>query len=105
MTEQPVKKKLIDANAFIEFLERKTRCAYPNMFPGLLEAIDLAKDFPAVDAVDMVRCKDCAHKATDENVCLHPDNCSGGYVLETSDNAYCSKWEIKSTPENPRCHG
>lgn len=52
-------KRLIDANAFIEFLKRKTSCTYPNKFPGLMEAIDFVKNFPAVDAVEVVRCEDC----------------------------------------------
>ena len=47
-------KRLIDANAFAECLERMTKTAYPNLFPGLLEAIDYVKDFPTVDAVEMV---------------------------------------------------
>ena len=59
---------LIDANAFATCLERMTKTAYPNLFPGLLEAIDYVKDFPTVDAVEVVRCKDCTHnrKAIDE---------------------------------------
>jgi hypothetical protein len=51
--------RLIDANSFAEHLERMTKTAYPNLFPGLLEAIDYVKDFPTVDAVEVVRCKDC----------------------------------------------
>lgn len=47
-------KRLIDANAFVECLERMTKTAYPNLFPGLLEAIDFAKDFITVDAVEVV---------------------------------------------------
>ena len=47
-------KRLIDANAFAECLERMTKTAYPNLFPGLLEAIDYVKDFPTVDAVEVV---------------------------------------------------
>lgn len=43
--------RLIDADAFVKCLERMTKTAYPNLFPGLLEAIDYVKDFPTVDAV------------------------------------------------------
>ena len=48
------KKRLIDADAFAGCLERMTKTAYPNLFPGLLEAIDFVKDFPTVDAVEVV---------------------------------------------------
>lgn len=50
---------LIDAKAFAEHLERMARTAYPNLFPGLFEAVEYAKDFPTVDAVEVVRCRDC----------------------------------------------
>lgn len=50
----PNEKRLIDADAFAGCLERMTKTAYPNLFPGLLEAIDFVKDFPTVDAVEVV---------------------------------------------------
>lgn len=45
---------LIDRNAFAECLERMTKTAYPNLFPGLLEAIDYVKDFPTIEARPVV---------------------------------------------------
>ena len=54
-------KRLIDAKSFAEHLERMARTAYPNLFPGLFEAAEYAKDFPTVDAVEVVRCRDCKH--------------------------------------------
>ena len=54
-------KRLIDAEVFSEHLERMARTAYPNLFPGLFEAAEYAKDFLTVDAVEVVRCKDCKH--------------------------------------------
>ena len=62
--KQSSEKRLIDAKAFAEHLERlahTARTTYPNLFPGLFEAVDYVKDFPAVDAVEVVRCKDCRH--------------------------------------------
>ena len=57
----PSKKRLIDAKSFAEHLERMARTAYPNLFPGLFEAAEYAKDFPTVDAVPVVRCRECKH--------------------------------------------
>ena len=51
--------RIIDAKVFAEHLERMARTAYPNLFPGLFEAAEYAKDFPTVDAVEVVRCRDC----------------------------------------------
>lgn len=51
--------RYIEAKVFAEHLERMARTAYPNMLHGLLEAAEYAKDFPTVDAVEVVRCRDC----------------------------------------------
>ena len=48
------KNKFINANEFAKYLESMTKTAYPNMFPGLLEAIDYVKDFPSVDVAEVV---------------------------------------------------
>lgn len=48
------KMRLIDANEFAKRLERMAKSAYPNLLPGLLEAIDYVKDFPSVDAEEVV---------------------------------------------------
>ena len=52
-------KRMIDAKSFAEHLERMARTAYPNLFPGLFEAAEYAKYFTTVDAVEVVRCKEC----------------------------------------------
>ena len=80
-------KRLIDADAFIEFLEHKTRCAYPNMFPGLLEAIDFAKNFPTADAVEVVRCKSCKNFL--DPFCLLNDK-QNGQLYNTAPDNFCS---------------
>lgn len=57
----PSEKRLIDAKVFAEHLERMARTAYQNLFQGLFEAAEYAKDFPTVDAVTVVRCAQCKH--------------------------------------------
>ena len=47
-------KRFIDADEFAKCLKRMTKTAYPNLFPGLLEAIDFAKDFIPADVVEVV---------------------------------------------------
>lgn len=80
-------KRLIDANAFIEFLKRKTSCTYPNKFPGLMEAIDFVKNFPAVDAVEVVRCRDCDNFL--DPFCLLNDK-QNGWLYNTAPDNFCS---------------
>ena len=80
-------KRLIDADAFAGCLERMTKTAYPNLFPGLLEAIDFVKDFPTVDAVEVVRCKDCKHWHAETGWCYHHSHFIG------SNGEACHPWE------------
>ena len=58
-------KRLIDAKSFAEHLERMARTTYPNLSPGLFEAAEYAKDFPTVDAVEVVHghWKEYSHSA------------------------------------------
>ena len=89
-------KRLIDANVFAEHLERMVRRAYPNMFPGLLEAVQYAKDFPTVDAVEVVRCKECEFF---KDTWKHDNGTVYGYcphlAIEHSENGYCHYGERK----------
>ena len=48
------RKRLIDSEDFAKHLERMARTAYPDMRPGLSEAAEFAKDFPTIDAVEVV---------------------------------------------------
>lgn len=57
-------KRLIDANGLIDRLNHTTMVAYPNLFPGLLAAAEIVDDAPTVDAVEVVRCKDCKWRNT-----------------------------------------
>ena len=49
MTEQ----RLIDANELTDRLNHTTMVAYPNLFPGLLAAVEIVDDSPTVDAVTL----------------------------------------------------
>ena len=64
MEKQSTEKRLIDSKAFVEHLERMAhiaRTTYPNLFHGLFEAAEYVKDFPAIDAVTVVRCRECKY--------------------------------------------
>ena len=72
-----IKKRLIDANALIE--EAYAEGAY-----GYVDAKQIA-DAPTVDAVEVVRCKDCKHRYSD-SWCEYVDD---------DDNFYCARGERK----------
>lgn len=47
-------KRLIDANELTDRLNHTTMVAYPNLFPGLLAAVEVVDDSPTVCAVEVV---------------------------------------------------
>ena len=69
--------RLIDANALIE--EANAEGAY-----GYVDAKQIA-DAPTVDAVPVVRCRDCKHRYSD-SWCEYEDD---------DDNFYCARGERK----------
>ena len=73
-------KRLIDANALIK--EANADGAY-----GYVDAKQIA-DAPTVDAVEVVRCRDCKHRYSD-SWCEYVDD----------DNFYCARGERKDGDE------
>lgn len=53
------------------------------------------KDAPTVDAVPVVRCKDCKHRVEYTKMCAHPD-AYGWDALETEDEGFCYRGERRS---------
>ena len=67
---------------------------YGNQSPVALSFIDETKDAPSVDAVEVVRCKDCKHRKT-ENCSMYVEcDCGSQYTWEC-DNDFCSYGERK----------
>ena len=69
-------KRLIDADAFLEKMKSTSR--YFDV------AFDV-EEMPTVDAVEVVRCKDCKHRYSD-SWCEYVDD---------DDNFYCARGERK----------
>ena len=90
------KKRLIDADALLnEFLKRYTeRERNRNLIFAACEIkqdfADMISDFSTVDAVEVVRCKDCKHRFED-SWCEYVDD---------NDNFYCARGERKEGADN-----
>ena len=88
-------KRLIDANALLdEFLKQYTKRERDgNLVFAACEIkqdfADMISNFPTVDAVEVVRCKDCKHRYSD-SWCEYVDD---------DDNFYCAKGELKDGDE------
>lgn len=83
MEEASSKKRLIDANALIK--EANADGAY-----GYVDAKQIA-DAPTVDAVEVVRCKDCKHRDPEDKRC----DCGCWHTpFTTRDDDFCSYGEM-----------
>ena len=76
---------------------KKVYCVGCNSYNGVRcracgtgDAIDIIEDAPTVDAVPVVRCKDCKHRFKD-SWCEYVDD---------DDNFYCARGERKEGAEN-----
>lgn len=80
-------KRLIDAKAYR--MELYDEMNYPGRSEEFMAAIDVAiadlADAPTVDAVEVVRCKNCKHRHED-SWCEYVDD---------DDNFYCARGERK----------
>ena len=85
------KKRLIDPTEYKSFLERYIKDFYEIDAPMIAGAIERCLQKlecqPSVDAVEVVRCKDCHWR--NRNCCMHPTD--GMNV--TQDNDFCSYGE------------
>lgn len=89
--------RLIDADALSAEVDKSK---YHNPHPQITlrmnhtnehdHFIKMIYDAPTVDAVEVVRCKDCKHRK--EKICFNP--CYGMWVgVELKDNDFCSYGE------------
>ena len=74
-------KRLIDANAFLEKMKRTNR---------YFDVVFDVEAMPTVDAVEVVRCRDCKHRYSD-SWCEYVDD---------DDNFYCAKGKRKDGDGN-----
>lgn len=83
--------RLIDADAFFE--AQKVRCGRPPLIGTCTTDNAFLDDeldkSPTVDAVEVVRCKDCANRHTAECLMEYECACGAQYSWE-SDDEFCS---------------
>ena len=80
--------RLIDADAFVKWIERQKRLAK-------ITTIMAIQETPAIDAVPVVRCKDCKHAKKWKNQYGYEGvNC---YLLcaDVGENHFCNHGERK----------
>ena len=78
-------KRLIDANAFLEKMKRTSR---------YFDVVFDVEEMPTVDAVEVVRCKDCIRRY-DTDECPMCFLSEGQYYEFTRDDGFCDRGERK----------
>lgn len=86
----PSEKRLIDADAFLEKMKRTSR---------YFDVVFDVEEMPTVDAVEVVRCKDCI-KRYDTDECPMCFLNRGLYVECTEDDGFCDLGERKDGDRN-----
>ena len=95
--------RLIDANALdkrfdkrIKWLRLDTHDQYSlGLYHGAVTDKDLINEMPTVDAVEVVRCRDCKHRGTDDCIFHIKGEPADEELLRKLDNDFCSYGERK----------
>ena len=90
-------KRLIDANRAMEIV-RNQGIAHPNAYHLTNYATLILREALTVDAVEVVRCKDCKHCDPENNHCDHP--MSTAAPLSRKPDDFCSYGERKEGDDN-----
>jgi hypothetical protein len=85
-------KRLIDANALMEEIDFEYDLNYGEILIDPVKFADMVDDAPTVDAVEVVRCKDCKHYTEKRNKAYDGHYCER-IVEFVQPNDFCSYGE------------
>ena len=92
-------KRLIDANEVWHKIHKRREAAYRELdhprCNAYLNAEFDVMDAPTVDAVEVVRCKDCKYRKEPENRLCNP-YCTKHLSMQAKDDDFCSCGERKT---------
>ena len=90
-------KRLIDANRALEIV-RDQGIAHPSAYHLTNYATLILREAPTIDAVPVVRCKDCVRRY-DTDECPMCYLSEGKYYEYTNENGFCDRGERKEGAE------
>ena len=96
-------KQLIDSNALNERFDKRIKWLRLDvhdqyslgLYHGAVTDKDLIGEMPTVDAVEVVRCRDCKHRGTDDCIFHIKGEPADEELLRKLDNDFCSYGERK----------
>ena len=91
-------KRLIDANRALEIV-RDQAIAHPSAYHLTNYATLILREAPTIDAVPVVRCKDCIRRY-DTDECPMCFLIEGKYYEYTNENGFCDRGERKEGADN-----
>ena len=91
--------RLIDADRALEIV-RDQSIAHPNAYHLTNYATLILREAPTVDAVEVVRCRDCKHRGTDYCIFHIKGEPADEELLRKLDNDFCSYGERKDGDGN-----
>ena len=100
--------RLIDANALDKRFDKRIKWLRLDMhdqyslglYHGAVTDKDLINEMPTVDAVEVVRCRDCKHRGTDDCIFHIKGEPADEELLRKLDNDFCSYGEQKDGDGN-----
>ena len=90
--------RLIDANRALEIV-RDQGIAHPSAYHLTNYATLILREAPTIDAVPVVRCKDCIRRY-DTDECPMCFLIEGKYYEYTNENGFCDRGERKGDADN-----
>ena len=90
--------RLIDANRALEIV-RDQGIAHPSAYHLTNYATLILREAPTIDAVTVVRCKDCIRRY-DTDECPMCFLSEGKYYEYTNENGFCDRGERKGDADN-----
>ena len=90
--------RLIDANRALEIV-RDQGIAHPSAYHLTNYATLILREAPTIDAVPVVRCKDCIRRY-DTDECPMCFLSEGKYYEYTNENGFCDRGERKEGADN-----
>ena len=94
LEKEETKMRLIDADKLLQEIEFEYDLDYGETLIDPRDFADAVCDSPTVDAVPVVRCRECRYYAASgatTSFCIHP-----GGMKFTSDSDYCSRGRYRS---------
>ena len=91
--------RLIDADRALEIV-RDQGIAHPNAYHLTNYATLILREAPTVDAVEVVRCRECKHRGTDYCIFHIKGEPADEELLRKLDNDFCSYGERKGGDGN-----